>query len=106
METLFQDLRYGIRAMFKNPGFTVVAVLALALGIGATTSIFSVVDAVLVRLLPYKNPGQLVMMWHNDPELNLPDAPPSVRSHFECRDMPNSFEQVATETGWAANLTG
>jgi predicted permease len=106
METLFQDLRYGIRAMFKDPGFTAVAVIALALGIGATTSIFSVVDAVLLRPLPYKSPEQLVMLWHNYPELNLPDATISVPSYYEYRDMPNSFEQVATQTGWSVNLTG
>src|SRR5437868_8617704 len=61
-DEMFQDLRFGVRMLLKNPGFTAVAVLSLALGIGANTAIFSLVDAVLLKLLPVKNPEQLIAL--------------------------------------------
>src|SRR5438876_631756 len=63
MESFFMDFRYGLRQLRKNPGFTAVAVLTLALGIGANTAIFSVSDAVMLKLFPAKNPKQLVYSW-------------------------------------------
>ena len=105
METLLQDLRFGVRTLVKSPGFAIVALLTLALGIGANSAIFSVVNAILLRPLAYKNPEQLVLVNHNYTKINL-KASVSAFGYAHYRDNAKSFESIAAISGWAANLTG
>src|SRR5687768_6992073 len=84
---LLQDLRYATRMLWKNPGFTAVAVIALALGIGANTAIFSVVNTVLLRPLPYKSPEQLVMVWEDASRYGYPRDTPAAANYVDWRDQ-------------------
>ncbi|MFY9553400.1 MAG: ABC transporter permease [Blastocatellia bacterium] len=104
METLLQDLRYGARMLLKQPGFSVVAVIALALGIGANTAIFSVVNAILLRPLNYKDSDRLVQVYHNYPKLDL-RASVSASGYSHYRDNCDSFEAIGAGTNWPGNLT-
>jgi putative ABC transport system permease protein len=105
MQTLFQDLRYASRMLLKRPGFTVVAVIALALGIGANTAIFSVINSILLRPLAYHDPERLVTINHDYPKISL-KASVSAPGYAHYRDHAKSFESVAAITGGSFNLTG
>ncbi|HEU5039369.1 MAG TPA: ABC transporter permease [Gemmatimonadales bacterium] len=105
MDTLLQDLRYSLRRLGKSPAFSAIVVLTLALGIGANTAIFSAVNAILLRPLPYLEPEQLVTIQHTYPSLDL-DAPVSAPGFRDYQERGRSFVSMAVETGWAANLTG
>src|SRR5499427_2671552 len=87
METLLQDLRYGARMLLKHPGFTLIAVITLALGIGANTAIFSVVNAVLLRPLPYMDSGRLAMLWTDDPRHDVHEEGVSYPNFDDWRKM-------------------
>ncbi len=108
MGNLLQDIRYAIRAMLRSPGFTAVAVLSLALGIGANTSIFSVINAVLLRSLPYKNPDQLAMVFIEREQPGKDKETSDVWSYpkFEAlRDASQTFEQIAVVSNQNFPLT-
>lgn len=99
------DLRYALRGLRRTPGFTIVVLLTLALGIGANSAIFSVVNSILLRPLPYSMPDRLVTVIHNYPQLEL-EAPVNAPGFRAYRDRLNSIEALAVQTGWAATLTG
>jgi putative ABC transport system permease protein len=107
MDTLVKDLRFALRTMRRSPGFTSVAIIALALGIGANSAIFSVVNSVLFRPLPYRNPDRLVMIWENHQQAGGPErewaSPADLK---DWREQPQSFERVAGLLGWGPTLTG
>ena len=106
MSTLARDLRYAFRAFGKSPGFTVAAILSLAIGIGATTSIFSITSALLLRPLPYKDAERLVILWNSSPGLGIPQDWFSTAQYFDIKDNQHVFEQVAMATGGNYNITG
>ena len=97
LETLLQDLRYGLRQLRRNPGFTAVAVITLALGIGANTAIFSIVDAVLLRPLPYPHPDQLVLLF------GVPVKQPDALSAISYRDFTEIRKQNSVFSGMGGN---
>ena len=104
MNTLLQDLQYGLRMLLKHPGVTVIALITLALGIGANTAIFSVVNAVLLNPLPYREPDRLVSLWENVPTHGRWRASPA---NFIDWKMQNTvFEDVVAFSGSAMTLTG
>jgi putative ABC transport system permease protein len=105
MQTLWQDLRYGFRLLLRKPGFTLVAILALALGIGANTAIFSVVNAILLRPLPYPEPERIVQLNHNYPQINL-KASVSAFGYTIYKEQAKAFDQIAAISGGSLNLTG
>ena len=107
LETLLQDLRYGLRMLRKNPGFTAVAVLTLALGIGANTAVFSLVDTILLRPLPYRNPAQLLLVSETLPQMGGDtEIGVAAAEYLDYRDRNRSFVQTGAYEGAGFNLTG
>ncbi|MCI0486570.1 MAG: ABC transporter permease [Blastocatellia bacterium] len=104
MENFLQDLRYAARILLKRPGFTAVAVLTLALGIGANTTIFSVINAVLLRPLPYPDAERLIAVLEQ--HASQPQRSVSPPNYFDWRDHNQVFEAVAATRGWSVTLTG
>jgi predicted permease len=106
MDALLADLRYAVRLLRKSPAFASVAIATLALGIGATTAMFSTVDSVLIRRLPYADPDRLVMVWEDAAYSGHPLDTPSPGNYADWRRRARSFTDMAATRGATASLTG
>ncbi|HEY8186781.1 MAG TPA: ABC transporter permease [Pyrinomonadaceae bacterium] len=106
MQTLIKDIRYGIRSLLKTPAFTAIAIVTLALGIGANTAMFSVINAVLLRPLPYNQPDRLVTIWEESPQRGLYEMPISLANMRDWIDQNHTFDQISAYTFTNLNLTG
>jgi putative ABC transport system permease protein len=105
LEDLAQDLRFGLRTLARNPGFTLVAVLTLALGIGANTAIFSVVDGVLLRPVPLDRADRLMVVWETDRDSGTTREPSSIPDYLDFQVQSRTFEKIAAFAGAEVNLT-
>ncbi|HET9409727.1 MAG TPA: ABC transporter permease [Candidatus Sulfotelmatobacter sp.] len=106
MSGVMQDLRYALRQLRNKPGFTVIAVATLAMGIAASTAIFSAVDTILLRPLPYRQPNQLVLVTESLPDMSLDEIGVAAGEYIDYRDRNHSFSQVASYERSGFNLTG
>jgi predicted permease len=106
MDILLSDLRYALRTFGKSPTFAIVAVVTLALGIGANTVIFSLVDAVIIRALPYADPDRVVVLWEDNTPAGFSRNTPAPANYFDWRRMNHSFMDMAATRGATASLTG
>ncbi|HEV2663341.1 MAG TPA: ABC transporter permease [Blastocatellia bacterium] len=105
-DEMIQDLRFGVRMLLKHPGFTLIAVITLALGIGANTAIFSVVNAVVLRPLPYPEPERLIRLWESNPGRGWPEFSASAPNFADWRKQQTVFEQLAAYEFATFNITG
>lgn len=103
---MLKDIRYGIRSLLKRPGLTAVALITLALGIGVNTAIFSAVDSVLLRPLPFKDPERLVAVWEHTSVLGIAQNEMAPANYFDLRNQNQVFEQVGAFGDLSTNLTG
>ncbi|HEY7544764.1 MAG TPA: ABC transporter permease [Blastocatellia bacterium] len=106
METFIKDVRYAARLLIRQPGFSMIALVALALGIGANTAIFSVVNTVLIRPLPYKNPERLVAVWETFPNVGKLENPVTPANFFDWKEQCQSFEDMTYYVSQPLTLTG
>ena len=100
MDTVLQDIRYALRQLRTRPGFTIAVVLTLALGIGANTAVFSVVNAVLLKPLTYQRPDQLAIVWEQNAKRNVPFNVVNPRNYLDWQARQTSFSQLAA-LGWS-----
>src|ERR1700720_2883936 len=106
MNSLLKDLRYGVRVLTRKPGFTLIAVVTLGLGIGANTAIFSLVNGLLLRPLPYRDSGRLAIIWTHSPGANVLQDWPSPGQFSAVKSNSTVFEELAIAQGYNMILTG
>ena len=111
IESLLRDLRIGVRTLLRSPGFSLISILVMALCVGATTSLFTVVRSVLLRPLPFRDPGRLVMVYEHfrDPSLNAQEFnynSVAAADFYDWKSQTNGFEDMAAWRWWQFNLTG
>jgi len=106
MRTLLADLRYGLRLLRQAPGFTLIAICALALGIGANTAIFSTLDAVILRALPYSDPDRVMMVFEDASSIGFARNTPAPANYFDWREQNHVFTDMAATRGRSVSLTG
>ena len=106
MNAFLQDIRYAIRTLRRSPGLTLVIVASLAIGIGANTAIFSVVNALLLKPLPYPEPDRLAVLWLRSPGINIPQDWPSPGQYIDVRHENRSFDEMSISQGRSGTLLG
>ena len=106
IESILTDIRFAARSLLKRPGFTLIVVLTLALGIGANAAVFSVINAVLLRPLPYRNADRVVMLWQNNIKAGIPDNDVSPANFVDWSEQSNSFEAMAGIEPFGFSLLG
>jgi hypothetical protein len=94
MAEVLHDLRYAVRSLGNSPGFSVIAVVTLALGVGANTAVFSLINAVLLRPLPYAEPDRLVLVWESAPFFGLRDSPVAPANYADWKARSRSFDEM------------
>src|SRR6202795_834559 len=106
MKTVWDDLRYGWRMLRRKPGFAAVAILTLAVGIGANAAIFSVINVVLLRPLPFPDSNRIVLIWETDANRNVQRGIASPAEFLDWREQNHVFQELAAWRTWFYSLTG
>src|ERR1044071_9168393 len=102
--TFLQDLRYALRTLRRSAGLTAIIVTSLAIGIGANSAIFSVVNALLIKPLPYPDPDRLAVLWLRSPGINIPQDWPSPGQYFDVQNENHSFAEMSISQGRSGTL--
>src|SRR5262245_60324842 len=105
METVIRDVRFGLRMLLRNPGFTAVAIITMALGLGANTALFSVVNGVMLKSMPFKDPDRLVFVQETGPKFPAPGISASTLNYRDWKEQSKSFEMMSARQPFTGNLT-